>query len=271
MLSKERLSKEMSSLAASDPPHSVAQLAGFYWRQSRRPLASLLFVLPILAVYEIGVLALDSGAQPARNGVDQWLRGALAHFGFGQYFLLPVLIVCILLAWHYTTRQPWRLRVWVVWVMLAESAALAVLLVFIWRGQAQLFHWFAATSSETESAATASISATVSRIVSFFGAGIYEELFFRLMLLPITAGLIRLAGYGERATWLTAVVLTSLLFSAAHYLGPLADSWQLLSFVFRFVAGAFFCLLFIYRGFGITVGAHALYDVLVGGPDSPLK
>ena len=253
---------------ASDAPRSFAQWVRLYWSQSQRPLASLLFVLPILAVYEVGVLLFGSGAiiaQPSvQNGVDQLLREALAHLGFGQYFLLPVLIVCILLAWHHTTRQPWRLRVWVLWGMLAESAALAGSLVLIWRVQAQLFHWIAAVPGDPQFAATVSIGETVSQIVSFFGAGVYEELLFRLMLLPITAGLVRLAGYGDRASWLAAVVLTSLLFSTAHYLGPVADSFALLSFVFRFVAGAFFCLLFVYRGFGVTVGAHALYDVFVG-------
>ena len=36
------------------------------------------------------------------------------------------------------------------------------------------------------------------------------------------------------------------------------------SFVFRAVAGLMFGVLFLRRGFGVTVGAHALYDLLVG-------
>ena len=63
---------------------------------------------------------------------------------------------------------------------------------------------------------------------------------------------------------LGAVVITSLLFSAAHYIGPQGDSWQLYSFVFRFLAGGFFAVLFVYRGFGIAAGTHALYDIFVG-------
>jgi hypothetical protein len=35
-------------------------------------------------------------------------------------------------------------------------------------------------------------------------------------------------------------------------------------FVFRTVAGLYFTLLFVLRGFGVAVGAHAGYDVLVG-------
>ena len=66
---------------------------------------------------------------------------------------------------------------------------------------------------------------------------------------------------GPSIVW--SAILTSLLFSAAHYVGPLGDSFQLYSFTFRTVAGLFFALLFIVRGFGIAAGTHAAYDMLV--------
>jgi len=61
-----------------------------------------------------------------------------------------------------------------------------------------------------------------------------------------------------------AVFTTSVLFSAAHYVGPAADHLNLFSFVFRATAGVFFALLFVARGFGITAGSHAAYDLFVG-------
>ena len=63
------------------------------------------------------------------------------------------------------------------------------------------------------------------------------------------------------------IVLTSLLFSAAHYIGPSGDPFRWLTFLFRFLAGVIFCLCcrLRYRGFGIAVGTHAFYDgALVG-------
>jgi hypothetical protein len=33
---------------------------------------------------------------------------------------------------------------------------------------------------------------------------------------------------------------------------------------FRFAAGMLFCVVFLFRGFGIAVGTHALYDVFAG-------
>ncbi len=101
-------------------------------------------------------------------------------------------------------------------------------------------------------------------ISGYLGAGIYEELLFRLILLPLGIGLLRWLRLSRRASTLGGIVLTSLLFAAAHYVGPSGDAFNSFTFLFRFVAGAFFSVLFLYRGFGIAAGAHAGYDVLVG-------
>jgi membrane protease YdiL (CAAX protease family) len=59
-------------------------------------------------------------------------------------------------------------------------------------------------------------------------------------------------------------LVTSLMFSLAHYVGPTAETMVLFTFTFRALAGVFFAALFVTRGFGITVGCHAAYDLLVG-------
>ena len=92
-----------------------------YWRQSRRPLVSLAFVLPLLLIYEAGVILL--GTTAVRNGADVWLRQMLDVFGFGQYFLLPALTIGLLLAWHHVSCDRWQLAPWVLYVMFAECAA----------------------------------------------------------------------------------------------------------------------------------------------------
>ena len=61
-----------------------------------------------------------------------------------------------------------------------------------------------------------------------------------------------------------AIVITSFFFSMAHYVGPHGERFIAYTFAFRFVAGAFFAVLFVFRGFGIAAGTHALYDIFVG-------
>lgn len=230
-----------------------------YWEESRRPLTSLYFVLPLLVFYEAGVLVLGPGS--LRNGADVWLRSLLAWIGFGEYFLLPVLTVLILLGWHHLTGRSWRVSVTVIYGMAAESTLLAIALLMIAHLQLQVLPLEIVEPLFIREHISRSIT---NRLVCYIGAGIYEELLFRLMLFTAILGLVRIVGGRPAAQMWIAVIASSLLFSAAHYVGRYGDPWALDSFVFRFIAGAFFAVLFYYRGFGIAAGSHALYDVLVG-------
>jgi membrane protease YdiL (CAAX protease family) len=238
-----------------------------YWRQTRRPLVSLAFVLPLLIAYEGGVLFL--GGQAVRNGADVWLRQFLDQLGFGQYFLLPALTVGVLLGWHHTTHERWRISGPVLYTMFAECAVLAWALVFLGRTQSVLLQALLGTSATVE--ATRATVWTLSSgpaawavVLGFVGAGVYEELLFRLLLLPpVCMGAARL-GVMRGLRVGGAIVLTSLAFAAAHYLGPQGEHLELFGFLFRFTAGAVFASLFVFRGFGIAAGTHALYDIFVG-------
>jgi len=232
-----------------------------YAAESARPLVSMVFIAPLLIVYEFGVVLL--GPHALRNGADSWLRYSLEYIGFGQYFLLPILTCGILLAWHHTRRDAWSLQSTVLTTMLLESMLFALILFGLAHVQRTLFGCVANTLS------CASVSGTtqspMSRMVGYCGAGIYEELLFRLIMLSAIAGVLRWAGFPGRASWLWAIIASSLVFSAAHYqlfrVGGYAFDWY--SFSFRFTAGTFFAILFVTRGFGIAAGAHALYDILV--------
>ena len=244
---------------------SMTAISTDYWNQSRRPLASFFFVLPLIICYEAGSWWLGDGA--VRNGAAVWLQQLLATSGLVGWFLLPVLTVTILLAWHHTTGQPWKFSSSVIYTMAAESALLAVVLLAIAHVQTNVLS-IAGVPLACEIQVEQFANETFSRIVRYFGAGVYEELLFRLMLLPLAVAAIGLAIASRRLRIAMALLLTSLLFSAAHYLGPYGDSFEVASFSFRAMAGGFFSLLFIFRGFGIAAGTHAIYDMLVGFPAS---
>lgn len=247
-----------------------AGLAEGYWIESRRPLASLLFIAPLLIVYEAGVLAL--GTQAMRNGADLWLRSFLELLDFGQYFLLPVLVVCILMGWHYALRQPWRISAGTLSGMAVESVLLAIVLRLILHLQSLFWQTLTgpAPGAESRTALGLSMGQTVGRWVGFLGAGVYEELLFRMILLLALGWCLRRAGMRRAASVIAAVALGSLIFALAHHVGRYGDPVALgqLSFwftlLFRFLAGVFFSILFLHRGFGIAAGAHAGYDILVG-------
>ena len=230
-----------------------------YWSQTRQPLVCLLFLLPLLAVYEFGVLALSgSAADGVRNGADVWLRSGLQELGFAQPFVLPAVVIGGLLVWHFEGRYPRRISIDTLPGMLAES----ILFAFVLAGIAQAGETMFQTLHIPRTLAISETRTAVA--LTFVGAGIYEETMFRLCLLPGCIGLFRLSRLSPGWSIFLAVLATSLAFSLAHHVGQPADTFPLFPFAFRTIAGIVFALLFLYRGFGITVGCHAGYDLLVG-------
>jgi hypothetical protein len=48
-----------------------------------------------------------------------------------------------------------------------------------------------------------------------------------------------------------------------HYIGMTGDSFSMSSFLFRAVAGFILSAIFVFRGLGIAVYTHVIYDILI--------
>lgn len=243
--------------------NDVLSPSPIYWHSARRPLPSLVFLVPLLVVYEVGVLVMGGGRpETIRNGADFWMRDALMQLGIGSAIVLPALLIGGLLAWHMCSKHPWKVSMDTMVGMCAESMIFAFLLRLLCQLQDMAFH-----KLQIGSYLSANITVNGSesaQLITFIGAGIYEEVLFRLCLLPVVFFVFRRAGFSNGWACVLSVLATSLLFSWAHYIGSAADQLTLFSFTFRALAGIYFASLFFVRGFGITVGTHAAYDLLVG-------
>lgn len=246
---------------AEIPDDIIVRKPDNYWTLSRQPWTSLVFSAPLLILYEVGVIMQPPGE--VRNGAEVWLRRFLADLGFGQhYFLLPILVVVMLLGWQHVSGRTWRIKSSVLVGMTIESLLWACLLIAIAKTQK---NWFPiAWHEELQIYLCAIEMSPLVGLVNYFGAGFYEEVLFRLLLLPLVAWILHKAGLNEGQSWGWAILGTSVIFAAAHHFGALGDPWALRPLVFRTVAGCFFGVLFLARGFGITAWSHALYDVIVG-------
>ena len=103
--------------------------------------------------------------------------------------------------------------------------------------------------------------ALAGQAVLMIGAGIYEELLFRLALISLIWLLLTKVGsLSKEYALLFAAVASAGLFGAYHffYLDMVPAP-----FTFYFLAGVYFTGLYVFRGFGITVGAHIVYDLIV--------
>ena len=84
------------------------------------------------------------------------------------------------------------------------------------------------------------------------------------MLIPVFFGILRLLQMPQVLSSSWAVTASALLFALAHHAGSPGEAFTWYAFVFRWMAGVFFAWVFVLRGFGIAVGTHTAYDILVG-------
>jgi hypothetical protein len=160
-------------------------------------------------------------------------------------------------------RAPLQGRVFL--LMLGESVGLALLLgIVVGTITAQLLGFAGLSAALAAQGAAVERLDVATRLMLSLGAGLYEELLFRVLLVAALAkGGELVLGWSRRAAGTLAVVAGALLFSAFHYVGPYGEPLELASFTYRAIAGLVFSALYLTRGFGITAWTHALYDVWV--------
>jgi membrane protease YdiL (CAAX protease family) len=234
-----------------------------YWNDARAPRYSLTFALPLLAFYEVLAAGLERASNGVRNGADVILKSVFEiAFGqrgpviFGAILLLGMLVFII--RDRRRVRDPLKASTFV--LMMGESVLLAsVFGVVVGLLTAQLI----APLQRLALGPLQSLGWPTALMISL-GAGLYEELLFRVILVSALVWLAKKAlGWGPVASGLFATMAGALIFSAFHYVGPFGDKLELGSFAFRAVAGLAFSALYLVRGFGITAWTHALYDVLL--------
>jgi hypothetical protein len=234
--------------------------------------ASLLFVGPLLLIYEVGVILTRTPAGTEwRTGADAWVRGWFESSWRGTGWLPPIVLIGILVAGFVVAdrrRPERRLRPSLLPGMTLESLVLGAGLIGLNRLCSQGFDLLQGGGSIPLRVGSPEAGSVA--WLAFLGAGLYEEGLFRLALLPALERLLR----GLRAPSLLAatcaVTGSSLVFSLAHHAGPSAEPFEWYPFFFRWLAGIYFAWICSARGFGIAVGAHAAYDVGVGGLDAIL-
>lgn len=94
------------------------------------------------------------------------------------------------------------------------------------------------------------------------GAGIWEELLFRYVLITTLLFVFNKVMYDfSNFSYLVIIVVTSALFSYYHFLGIDPELISLSVFIYRFIAGIILAIIFIFRGLGIAAYTHTFYDL----------
>ena len=231
-----------------------------YFASVRAPRYAVLFALPLLLAYEALVAASGATGGSVRNGADALFAAVFtAVAGPNGPVVFGGLLVGIgaWLAWR--DRRGALKASWFA-AMFAESVALAVATaVVVGTVTAQLLGRVGLLAAGTGPVDALSL---VDRLTVSLGAGLYEELLFRVVLVGGLTWVGRSAlGWRDGAASAVAVAVSALVFSAFHYVGASGDAFTVASFTFRALAGVWFSVLYVFRGFGIAAWTHALYDI----------
>jgi membrane protease YdiL (CAAX protease family) len=223
----------------------------------RNLLTSLVLVFPLLLVYQVGVLF----TLPMLNGADFVTTFLFRNLGFSkaEYLAFVGLVLVLFVVAVALLRRRQRFNPRVVLPVLLESTIYALSM-----GSLIILVMTKVLGISPRLAASLESQGILTRFVMSLGAGVYEELVFRLGLL---GGLYLLAervlGWGRWVALPAALLLSSVAFSAVHHIPPYGDPLSLGIFTFRVLAGIFFGVLFWFRGFAVAVYTHAFYDVYV--------
>jgi len=307
MQDRERQYALMVGRKSENDGYTTTQLLNFardsYLERTTRPVYAIVFLLPFIVFYELGTILINTDAlnrSQVRVVTFVWLQDLLRHLGTGSrlaWIAPPLVVVVILIGLQVASRKQWYFCLSDYAPMVFECVFLAVPLIILsllfnspaaspdnvsWRDpvhpparvsmaaqeQTVLTGEVPAPSGPSEPADRGHRS-LMTNVVTGVGAGIYEELVFRLILICALMVLFQdVIGLNHQNSVVLSVLISAALFSAHHHIiwidGRLGRSapfaWG--EFGFRTLAGVYFAILFAIRGFGITAGTHAFYDII---------
>lgn len=244
------------------------------------PWTDLALTLPVFAGYHLGVVFL-----PVRNAADVVTSElqALVAYDLWAYLLVTLLIGAAYVTPLYLLGRGKHLDkkrfawmgtegiLYAIGMRLVAGYAVMQLLAVATAdgGVVGLMNAAPALSSSVGQAAGGlDVNSRLTGAVMSLGAGFYEELVFRVgvygvgvlllvFLFNVTSAASKLL---VRVGW---AVAAACVFSGWHYVGALADDFDLTTFTFRAVCGLVFTLIYHLRGFAPAVWTHALYDLWV--------
>ncbi|MEJ5258960.1 MAG: CPBP family intramembrane glutamic endopeptidase [Anaerohalosphaeraceae bacterium] len=250
-----------------------------YMDRTSRPIYAFVYLLGFILLYELGTYLIDPEALSERLAQPQtrvvaflWVQNVLEYLGFSPRMIwvaTPLVPLVILLGFQFTSRSSWRIH-WPDFLpMTAECLLLSVPLIVL----SLLLN----RTAEITSNAAMMLSSVLSlarqelwlQVITGIGAGIYEELVFRLILIGVLMLLFQdVLGLKRKHAVIASVLVSAFLFSIHHHVFfvngrvGVGEAFEWSRFFFRMLAGIYFAVLYAFRGFGITAGTHAFYDIL---------
>lgn len=221
--------------------------------------SSLLLIFPLFLSYELGLLL-----TPGQNGVDFVSRVLfdLVDRNVQHYVCVHLALAAAYLGVLRWLHQQRRLSLEDVAPLLLESSVYALTLgsfiVFVMDGLVGLD--LLVVGFDHLHAAGLRLGST---LVVSLGAGVHEELVFRLGIMGLGAWLLMRVGLDRRLAILLCAGASAFVFALAHHVGAAGEAFEMSLFVYRLIAGLVFAAIFYYRSLAHAIYSHFLYDFYV--------
>tara|TARA_Y100000590_G_C15638366_1_gene983930 strand:- start:601 stop:1302 length:702 start_codon:yes stop_codon:yes gene_type:complete len=229
-----------------------------YFIYSKNIFSSTLFIFPLFILYEIiAFFKFQNTDFVIRNTADVIFRDFISIFT-DNIILIQGLLIFFFFIYHLYNKNDsvYKFNLKFTFFMYIEGFLYGLLLIFLLNGLdifERLNHLF-----------------YTDYILSFYlclGAGIWEEILFRFFLMNILIYFLRYFIEKKIIILVLAISISSIIFSLFHYIGSFADSFNLYTFIIRYLGGVYLSILYYYRGLGIAMYSHFIYDfILVSYP-----
>lgn len=229
-----------------------------YFSSTHSLLYSYLISLPLLLLYEVLIfVAQPETEQVVRISVDVWIKTLFSYIGPNVLSITLIFVALLGVIILYRERERLSsLKVTYFLTMLIEASVYAfVLALLITSAITALFQMIQTPAVESLT--------ILQQLALSLGAGLYEELFFRVILVSVLLFGFKQLFAKKYLSYGLAIVLAAAIFSFVHYLGALGDPFTVSSFLFRFLFGLALNAIYIWRGFGMAAWTHAIYDLMV--------
>jgi len=228
-----------------------------YWRASRTHLFGFLFALPLWVGYELLALRMNDGwGGEYRTGTDYLLKKSFELFSLPPWLFSVAILTCLTVFFFQNKKKlslP-RRKPFYFGLMFLESMLYGSLLGLAVGSFMTIFLSQRLVINEQR----------IRDLIINLGSGVYEELIFRLVLLSLLVLAFRkLMKTHQFIIYFNAIIISSLLFSIYHYMDIFLEPFTTQSFVFRFLAGILFALIFMFRGYGIAAYSHSFYNIFL--------
>jgi hypothetical protein len=227
-----------------------------YWNISRNIYYSILFVLPMVFLYELMCWLHFSELEfQIRNGADVFIRQLFICFDQHSELVYSLTLLFIYIMIMYFNRDvidKGGLKISFLLLMLLESFVWCIIFILLMG------------LSEKNLLSILGRNIMPEQFYLSIGAGIWEEILFRVGVIGLINYVINYTlGYNQLFTIIIAILSSAILFSLFHYIGELGDIFTFRNFYLRTFAGIILGTLYIFRGFGITAYTHIFYDMAI--------